>query len=186
VRLHPQVADYLEHRRGTFPSGSPPGEEDLVDRVDERLIGVAGIPIRVYAPEGPRSMPIVVYFHGGGWVMGDLEMHDRTCRRLSRAAGCVVVNVAYRLAPEYSYPIPMLDCYESLSWCALHASELNGDPAKLVVAGSSAGGNLAAAVALRARDLEGPELSLFRCFFTRCSTPAWVRRATWQTRVSRS
>ncbi|WP_028933409.1 alpha/beta hydrolase [Pseudonocardia spinosispora] len=129
--------------------------------VTRALPGPAGeIPVRVYTPTGDLgTRPVVVFFHGGGWVIGDLEVVDRPCRVLAAATGAVVVSVDYRLAPEHRYPAPFEDCYAATEWVAEHADELGVNPAKLAVAGDSAGGNLAAAVALAARDRGGPAIS---------------------------
>jgi acetyl esterase len=113
----------------------------------------------VYTPAGEGPLPVVVYFHGGGWVIGDLEVVDQPCRQLASAAGAIVVSVDYRLAPEHRYPAAFDDSYAATVWVGAHAAEIGGDPARLAVAGDSAGGNLAAAVALAARDRGGPELA---------------------------
>jgi acetyl esterase len=128
--------------------------------VAERPVGPHGIPVRTYVPGEGTGRPIIVYLHGGGWVTGDLDMHDGTCRRLANLAGAVVVNVGYRLAPAYPFPVPLDDCFEALRWASESAADLGADSARLAVAGSSAGGNLAAAVALRAREEGGPRIAL--------------------------
>jgi len=119
------------------------------------------VPVRVYVPvtddEGP--LPVCVWFHGGGWVVGSIATNDPTCRALANAAGAIVVSVDYRLAPEHKFPIPFDDCYAAMEWAAANAASFGGDASRLAVAGSSAGGNLAAAVALRARDEGGPRLA---------------------------
>ncbi|MGY1625130.1 alpha/beta hydrolase [Geodermatophilus sp. SYSU D00965] len=116
------------------------------------------LPVRIYRPEGsPRGA--IVYFHGGGWVIGNIEVVDAPSRALADATGCVVVSAQYRLAPESAYPAAVEDCYAVTSWVAEHLAELGTEPAGLVVAGDSAGGNLAAAVALMARDRQGPEIT---------------------------
>jgi acetyl esterase len=116
------------------------------------------LPVRIYRPEGsPRGA--IVYFHGGGWVIGNIEVVDAPCRALAAATGCVVVSAQYRLAPESAYPAAPEDCYAVTRWVADHLAELGTEPAGLVVAGDSAGGNLAAAVALMARDRQGPEIA---------------------------
>lgn len=110
------------------------------------------IPVRIYTPEGNSPFPLLVYFHGGGWVVGDLDAVDNTCRALCLGAGCMVISVDYRLAPEYKFPAALEDAYAAIQWLAANASGMGGDATRLAVAGDSAGGNLAAAVALMARD----------------------------------
>jgi acetyl esterase/lipase len=116
------------------------------------------IPVRVYTPEGTAPFPLLVYFHGGGWVLGDLETHDGVCRELAHGAGSVVVSVDYRLAPEHKFPAAPDDCYAALLWAARHAGELGADPARIAIGGDSAGGNLTCVTAIRARDEGGPSL----------------------------
>src|SRR5690625_3749083 len=113
-----------------------------------------GVPVRRYTPQGPIN-GVIIYFHGGGWVIGDLEGHDALCRTLAELAGCQVVNVDYRLAPEHRFPGALNDCYTVTEWV-----EANADGLPVVLAGDSSGGNLAAAVALKARDDQGPEIAL--------------------------
>lgn len=136
------------------------GAEEAVAAVADRTIpGPAGdIPVRVYTPAGRAPLPLLVYFHGGGWVLGSLATHDGVARALANGAGCVVVSVDYRLAPEHRYPAAAEDCYAATRWCADHAAELGADAKRVAVAGDSAGGNLAAVVALMARDRGGPPL----------------------------
>jgi acetyl esterase len=115
--------------------------------------------VRVYRPEGDAPMPALVYFHGGGWVIGSLDTHDSTCRALAKAAGVLVVSVDYRLAPEHRYPAAVDDCYAALRWVAEHVVELRVDPERIAVGGDSAGGNLSAVMTLMARDRGGPPLA---------------------------
>ncbi|WP_028921136.1 alpha/beta hydrolase [Pseudonocardia acaciae] len=139
--------------------GEPPGVASVVARTIPGPVGE--VPVRVYTPlpgSAPGPVPVVVYFHGGGWVIGNLDVVDNPCRRLAAATGAVVVSVDYRLAPEHRYPAAFDDCYAATVWAAQHAAELGGDPTRVAVAGDSAGGNLAAAVALAARDRGGPVL----------------------------
>jgi acetyl esterase len=138
------------------------GEPEAVASIEDRLIrGPAGtLPIRIYTPAGAEqgSFPVLVYFHSGGWVFGSIEAHDPVCRALANHARCLVVSVGYRLAPEYTFPAAPEDCYAAIQWVAEHAREIKADPARLAVGGDSAGGNLAAVVALMARDRQGPAL----------------------------
>jgi acetyl esterase len=131
-----------------------------VAKVEDRLIPGPGVelPVRIYTPEGSGPFPILVWYHGGGWVVGDLDTADPTARHLAVGAGCVVVSVDYRLAPETKFPGAADDCYAATVWAAQHATRLNGDPSRIAVGGDSAGGNLAAAVALMARDRGGLSL----------------------------
>ena len=129
-------------------------------KVEDRLIpGPSGqIPIRVYTPKGAGPFPVLVYFHGGAWWMGNLETEDSICRAIAGKASCVLVSVDYRLAPEHKFPAGVEDCYAATRWSAENASAINGDPARIAVGGQSSGGNMAAVVALMARDRGGPPL----------------------------
>lgn len=117
------------------------------------------VPVRIYRPRDADTLPVVLYFHGGGFVIGNLDTHDSTCRRMAQSADCVVISVDYRLAPEHPYPAAADDCYAALQWVADSAESLRVDSSRLVVAGDSAGGNLAAVVAQMARDRNGPAVS---------------------------
>jgi acetyl esterase len=132
-----------------------------VDAQDRTIPGPTGdIPIRVYRPATAGSAPpVVVFFHGGGFAAGDLDTHDGECRHHAAAADAVVVSVDYRLAPEHPYPAAVEDAWAALTWVAGHGAELSADTARLAVAGDSAGGNLAAVMAHRARDHDGPPIS---------------------------
>ena len=121
------------------------------------------IPLRVYRPGGvpdSRPLPVLVFFHGGGWVIGDIETHDVVCRQVTAEAGISVISVDYRLAPENKFPAAVDDAWAATRWIAAHGAELGIDPARLAVGGDSAGGNLAAVVALLARDAGWPKISL--------------------------
>ena len=136
------------------------GEPEPVAKVEDTVFaGPAGeIPVRVYRPDTGETLPLLVYFHGGGFVICDLETHDGVCRQLANRARCVVVSVDYRLAPEAKFPAAPEDCYAATRFAADHAAELGVDPDRIAVAGDSAGGNLAAVVSLMARARGGPSL----------------------------
>jgi acetyl esterase len=144
-------AYYLERR--TFTQPDPP-EVAAVASLEAR--GPAGpIPLRSYRPAGSRAdavLPVLVYFHGGGWVIGDLETHDVLCRQLANLSGCAVVAVDYRLAPEHRFPAAVDDALAATRWVHANAAALKVDPRRIAVGGDSAGGNLAAVVALAGRD----------------------------------
>lgn len=140
--------------------------EPVRNTVNRSIPGPLGdIPIRVYTPEGTGPFPTLVYFHGGGWVAGDLEMVDPLCTMLTNRAGTVVVSVDYRLAPEHKFPAPLMDCYSATQWVSDNAAELNVDPRRIAVGGDSAGGNLAAAVSVVARDRGTPDLAFQVLFY---------------------
>ena len=132
-----------------------------VAKVEDRAIPGPGrdLPVRIYTPEGTGPFPILVWFHGGGWVLGDLDNADGTARHLTVGAGCLVISVDYRLAPETKFPGQAEDCYAATQWAVENAASINGDRSRIAVGGDSAGGNLAAAVCLMARDRRGPELA---------------------------
>lgn len=137
-------------------------EPEAVAQVVNRTIpGPAGeLPVRIYTPAGSGPFPALVFFHGGGWVICDLDTHDKLCRSLCNGAGCVVVSVDYRLAPEHKFPAAPEDCYAATQWVAGHAAEINANAGKIAIGGDSAGGNLTAVVAQMVRDQGGPRLAL--------------------------
>ena len=141
------------------PSGPPPA----VARVHDIAMATDGrnapLRARVYVPEGRGPFPLVAFFHGSGFVLLDLDTHDAVCRRLCRSSGAIVVSVDYRLAPEHPFPAAPDDGAAATRWLAAHGAALDGDPARLAVAGDSAGACLAAATALRLRDDGGPRLA---------------------------
>ena len=127
---------------------------------DRTVPGPAGeLPVRVYTPEGAAPFPIVVFFHGGGWVVGTLDTYDPLCRALAASVPAVVVSVGYRLAPEHRWPAAAEDAYAATAWASANAAALGGVQHRLAVAGDSAGGNLAAVVTLGARDRGGPAIA---------------------------
>jgi len=133
---------------------------ETVAAVENVMIPGSGdqIPVRIYIPSKDELLPVLVYFHGGGWVLGDLDSVDSLCRSLADASGCMVASVDYRLAPEHKFPAAVEDAYSATKWIADNATDLNGDSRRIAVAGDSAGGNLAAAVSLMARDRGGPRV----------------------------
>jgi acetyl esterase len=126
------------------------GPGDPVAEVRDLRVGE--VPVRTFRPEGDGPLPVVVYLHGGGWMMGTLDSYDSLLRALANASGAIVVGVEYRLSPEHRYPAAVEDALTTTRWVADHAEELGGDGARLAVAGDSAGGNLAAVVARRMPD----------------------------------
>jgi len=138
--------------------GGPP---ELLENVENLTIPDPSgqIPVRVYTPQGSGPFPVLVYFHGGGWVICNLDTHDSVCRSLSKGASCVVVSVAYRLAPEHKFPAAVEDAYAATEWTADNADGINVDRDRIAVGGDSAGGNLAAVVSHMARDKKGPSLA---------------------------
>ncbi len=178
----PEEARALQAARPNLPG------PEMASVSDHLAPGPHGdVPVRVYVPEGvhphplpegegsrhPRDfstslrsarndngggLPVCMWFHGGGWVIGSVETNDATARALAKASGAIVVSVDYRLAPEHKFPIPFDDSYAATVWAAENAASLGGDPSRLAVAGASAGGNLSTTVALRARDEGGPAI----------------------------
>ncbi|MCU0849360.1 MAG: alpha/beta hydrolase [Spirochaetes bacterium] len=144
-----QVREFSKHGGGLVMSG-PAG----VRKVENTEIpGPAGkIPVRIYVPEGEPPFPVVLFFHGGGYVIGDLDTHDNICRKLSRKTPAVVVSVQYRLAPEHAFPAALDDALASLQWVLGSAGPMRRDPERIAVAGDSAGANLSAALSHMARD----------------------------------
>jgi acetyl esterase len=130
--------------------------------MDERIEGPGGpLALRIYTPEGGAGpWPILVYLHGGGWTLGDLDSHDELCRRLCLTSECIVVAVDYRLAPENPFPAPLDDCVAAVRWVAEHGAEFDGDVSRLAIGGDSAGGNLSAGASLHFRDHGGPSIAL--------------------------
>jgi acetyl esterase len=154
-------------RARAYSADRPPVPgRDALDISEELVPGPAAadpVPVRVYRlPGDGAARPAVVYVHGGGFIAGDLDTEDIRCVRLAHDAGCVVVSVDYRLAPEHRYPAPLDDCYAALCWTTSSAPTLGVDPDRIGVAGASSGGNLAAAIALLARDRGGPPVA-FQC-----------------------
>lgn len=176
---HPQAATFLDQ---FSQLNAPPMESLPIDvtrralilastvkmapaklaKIETRMIaGPDGQPlkIRIYWPAGTGPFGACLYFHGGGWVLNNIDTHDDLVQRLAEASGCVFVSVDYRLAPEHKYPAALEDSYAALNWVAANAKDLNIDPTRIAVSGDSAGGNLAAATCLMARDRGGPAVA---------------------------
>ena len=167
-----RASETLKAMQAVRPQGEP------VARVEDRMIpGPAGeIPTRIYTPQGGGPFPVLVFFHTGGWQVGDLDTQDPLCRRITNRAGCIVVSVDYRLAPEHPFPATVEDSYAATRWVATHAAEFQGDPSRIAVGGDSSGGNLATVIALVARDQGGPklvfQLMMFPATDFRLNTPS--------------
>lgn len=178
-RLHPDVRALLE---GLDAQAAPPlelqdpvearlariepmkmlaGEPDLLGRVENVTIPGPGgdLPLRIYASELGGTRPALIYFHGGGWVFGNLDTHDAVCRALAKESGCAVISVDYRLSPEHKFPAAVEDSHTATVWVAANAERLGIDAQRIATGGDSAGGNLATVVAMRCRDCGGPELA---------------------------
>ena len=156
--LSPEAA--RDRFRGFTEARKQMSADEYVHSVrDVRIPGPGGeIPIRIYTPDVSEPAPVLIYFHGGGWVLGNLESHDHVCRSIANAVQCVVASVDYRLAPEAKFPAAVEDSYRALEWVAAGAAELGIDPSRIAVGGDSAGGNLAAVISQMARDRKGPNL----------------------------
>lgn len=179
MSVHPQVALYLDE---ISKVDLPPFEEMTAEfirstltpspephlpakQIENLLIPVDGaqIEIRVYTPENhsessPEFWPALIYYHGGGWVLGTLDAYDGLCQDLAGTAQCKVISVDYRMAPEHPYPVPFQDSWAAAQWVTNHSQELKLDPQKIAIGGDSAGGNLATAVALKARESDSVRL----------------------------
>jgi acetyl esterase/lipase len=154
ARKQPTPADAVmsllkKQGKDTSPTALVPG----VTSVDREIAGAAGnIPARIYTPDGPGPFPVIVYFHGGGWVIADKEVYDGGARGLAKQANAIVVSSDYRRAPEAKFPASHDDAVATYKWAAENAASINGDPRRLALAGESAGGNMAVSTAVAARD----------------------------------
>jgi acetyl esterase len=158
--LTPHQAREMYRERRFFTQPASPAVALVRDLT---MPGPAGpVALRLYRPAGSSAesaLPVLVYYHGGGWVIGDLDTHDTLCRELANGSGCALVAVDYRLAPEHRFPAAVDDSIAALNWLHENAAALHLDPGRMAVGGDSAGGNLAAVVALAARDSGGPALA---------------------------
>ncbi|MFJ2548765.1 alpha/beta hydrolase [Pseudomonas sp. NPDC087612] len=167
-----QYRQYADHLLPPIPGAQMAEVRDL------RVAGAAGeLDARLYRPLAQDNLALLVFFHGGGFVIGTLDTHDHLCRALASATGAVVVSVAYRLAPEARFPAAPLDCYAATCWLVEHAASLGVDGSRLAVAGDSAGANLAIAVSRLAAERQGPQIR-YQCLFYpvtdgRCDTPSY-------------
>lgn len=159
--------------------------DERIEEIERTIPGPDGapdVPIRIYMPKDrTEAGPGFVNFHGGGFILGDLEIEHPRCLIMASAGGAVSVGVDYRLAPEHPFPAGVEDCFAALQWVAAHAEELKIDPTKIAIGGGSAGGNLTAAVALMARDRGGPKVAFQMLFYpvidNRCETTSMVNGA---------
>ena len=179
MSVHPQVAKYLEEvakiEVPSFDEMTPewiratltpsPDPHLPAKKIEDRMISIndTEIAIRIYTPGVNQDFfasqsPVLVFFHGGGWVMGTLDAYDGLCQDLAGTAGCKVISVDYRMAPEHPYPVPFEDAYFATEWISTNAKELEIDQNKIAVGGDSAGGNLATAVALKAKESQSLNL----------------------------
>lgn len=175
MTLHPQAQAFVAN----LVQQAPPGWEEMSPaEARQRFNGFAplfgdapqlarvedhrtdgGIPVRLYSPSS-QPRPVVLYFHGGGWVLGNIGTHDALCRRLADASGCTVISVEYGCSPENPFPGPVNDCFDATQFVSSNSARLNVDASRLAVAGDSAGGQLAAAVCLKSIREDGPNISL--------------------------
>lgn len=149
--------NFADNRDISFLDGKPIALPKVEDLTIEGRNGA--IPIRIYVPENAQNSPVITFYHGGGFVIGNLKSHDKVCRRLCKMNQALVVAVDYRLAPEHKFPAALDDSYDATKWVSENISKYGGNPDKLVVMGDSAGGNLAAVVAIQARDLGTPKIA---------------------------
>jgi acetyl esterase len=183
ARMQPTVADAVkgvlaDEKRDSTPSVLVPG----VTSVDRTVAGAAGsLPATVYTPAGTGPFPVVVYFHGGGWVIADRKVYDAGARGLAKQANAIVVSVDYRLAPEHKFPAAHDDALAAYRWVSHNAASIGGDPTRLAIAGESAGGNLAVATAIAAKKagLTAPKhvLAVYPVAQTTMTTPSYTKYA---------
>jgi acetyl esterase len=144
-----------QKRIAEFPSP----EMEKVENLEIAVRDGANIPVRIYQPTDSTNLKTIVFYHGGGFVLRNIDSHDDLCRRIAKKTNALVISVGYRLAPEYKFPIPVYDCYDALEWSAANCQKWNGNPEELIVMGDSAGGNLATVTSIKARDKNGPKIA---------------------------
>ncbi|AXF55681.1 alpha/beta hydrolase [Salicibibacter kimchii] len=157
----------LEEARASFEKLSATAQPQFVEHTDDRTIpGPNGdIPIRIYNPFTEGTHPALIFYHGGGWVVGSIETHDPLCRSLANLAQCIVISVDYRLAPEHTFPKAVEDAYAAVEWIANNGADIHVDTDQIAVGGDSAGGNLATVTSMIAKEKEGPDLSYQVLFY---------------------
>jgi acetyl esterase len=173
------VKELLKKKNG----GTLPPPEPVASVKETTVPGPAGaIPVRVYTPKGTGPFPVLVYAHGGGWVIAGVQAYDSSCRALANAAKCVVISVGYRMAPEHRFPAAHEDVYAATQYVMKNAAQFGGDPKKVAIGGESAGGNMATAVCLMARDRKGMmpvhQLLVYPVTDTNPNTPSFKANAT--------
>lgn len=157
MNIPPMESVPLEEMRKTISAYALKSNVELASIKDLNVpVENGDIPVRIYTPFGSGPFPVFVYFHGGGWIFGDIEQNDDFCRQIASQANIIVVSVGYRLAPEFKYPTGIKDCYTATLWVSKNIQDYNGQPGKIAIGGDSAGGNLSAVVAMLSRKNKDP------------------------------
>lgn len=186
ARAQPTAADAVN---ALLKSRNESTRPETVARVENRSMASADksvqLPLRIYWPQGEGPFPLVVYYHGGGFVIGDLDTYDSSARALTNAAHAIVVSADYRQGPEHRFPAAHDDAYAAYQWTLAHAASLNGDGSKIAVVGESAGGNLAAWVAIHARDLHLQQMPLYQVLIYPITNYAFDSPSEQQNRYSK-